>query len=690
MITNKFSDIDALIEELRTKISNLPKNSLPKEITQKLFEFPSLILEKSIELRKCNWTCDACPQGHNIEYCVSFLAEIAKGNLTERIPTTTGIEVIDALSTSINMLTEELDSKNKQIMEVQDLSKMGFWDWNIETNELIWTDGVYNIMEINNKEELEVNLNTFSSFVHPDDKEKVNFEVNYAIEHNTPYYTDHRVILKNGKIKHLNEQGKVFYQNEKPIRMLGTVQDITERILRENEFKKVYSAVESSINPVFIADVNGGINYANKAAASTWGFSDIKEMLETCPNALNYWQNEHISLALEVLTDLISKGTHKPVILNAKRKDGSLFYANVSASNIKGENGEIIGVVGSFENVTKMIETEQEIKKLSTVATKTGYNVIITDSLGQVQWVNESFEKTTGYSINEIVGKSLEILQGEETSKKEVKKIKKMLSNGEKVSGEILNYRKNGEPFWFDYDIVPVFNDVGTVTNFITTQSEITERKKLQKTLSDSIADKEVLLSEVHHRVKNNLQIVSGIIDMQLKRVEDEGTIRALKDTKNRIHSISVVHEKLYTHNSFSSINLKQYLSELAINIRKTYDDQNKILLDINIENISININQAIPLGLILNEILSNAFKYAFNNEMNGEIIFVVQQSKNNFIIKVEDNGIGFDLTNVKQNVNSIGIKLIEALSKQLEASLTIKTSAEKGTIFNITVPKKA
>ncbi|MBW7867999.1 MAG: sensor histidine kinase [Brumimicrobium sp.] len=190
--------------------------------------------------------------------------------------------------------------------------------------------------------------------------------------------------------------------------------------------------------------------------------------------------------------------------------------------------------------------------------------------------------------------------------------------------------------------------------------------------LEESLKEKETLLKEIHHRVKNNMQIISSILRIQNSYIKDETIKGALSDSVSRINSMSAIHEKLYTSKNFASIDFKSYLSELISNIIQTYKSDPNLHIEINteIDSFCLNINQAIPCGLLVNEIFTNAVKYAFKNRTEGKICVRVEEKDKLVHLTIKDNGIGF--TPNFNNSETVGLQLIESLVEQLEGSMDV------------------
>lgn len=204
------------------------------------------------------------------------------------------------------------------------------------------------------------------------------------------------------------------------------------------------------------------------------------------------------------------------------------------------------------------------------------------------------------------------------------------------------------------------------------TREELEHLVKLKTAaLKTSLAEKEVLLKEIHHRVKNNLQVVISLLDLQAASVEDSKNKNVLTQSRSRIYSMSLIHKKLYQSENLAKINMKDYLGELFIYLKDSYySGQSKINYSLQIDDKDMSLTKAIPLGLIINELLANSFKYGLNIS-NNTIKISLKQHQKDWILLVADSGPGFDFDTQKQNVKkSLGLFLVASLTKQLEGTI--------------------
>ncbi len=213
---------------------------------------------------------------------------------------------------------------------------------------------------------------------------------------------------------------------------------------------------------------------------------------------------------------------------------------------------------------------------------------------------------------------------------------------------------------------------------------DITERKRSEEGIKASLAEKEVLLKEIHHRVKNNLQVISSLLRLQSRYIQDRRTIEMLKESQNRVRSMALVHEQLYQSQDLSKINFAEYIHNLANNLFQAYEVNEKgVKLRMNIEVVYLNIDTAVHCGLIINELVSNSLKYGFIDRQKGEVYIECSVTNQQFMLTVRDNGIGFPANLDFRNSCSLGLRLVCSLVNQLRG--TIELNSSKGTAIAIT-----
>ena len=235
---------------------------------------------------------------------------------------------------------------------------------------------------------------------------------------------------------------------------------------------------------------------------------------------------------------------------------------------------------------------------------------------------------------------------------------------------------------------LPMRDSDGNIVLWVGTFTDIDDQKRTQEQLLLSLQEKEVLLKEIHHRVKNNLQIISSLLNLQSEHINEKQCINLFKVSQNRVESMALIHEKLYQSNDLARIEVADYIQDLVYSIFNSYQfDSSVITLKLKLEQVFLNIGSAIPCGLIINELVLNCFKHAFPAGHSGEIrIEFHPTSDNKYTLVISDNGIGFPPDIDFRNTSSLGLQLVNALTNQLEGTIELNTNG--GAEFKITFPE--
>jgi PAS domain S-box-containing protein len=223
--------------------------------------------------------------------------------------------------------------------------------------------------------------------------------------------------------------------------------------------------------------------------------------------------------------------------------------------------------------------------------------------------------------------------------------------------------------------------DVNQLTLLMEGMWRLIERRRAEEKIRDSLAEKEVLLKEVHHRVKNNMQIISSLLELQSDYIPDERSRACLRESQNRIRSMALIHERLYESEDLSSIDLGEYISDLSQYLFNSYAvESERVSLNIDAGNIYIDINRAVPCGLIINELISNSLKHGFPHGRSGEIKVRVKSDGGRITLQVADTGIGMPAGLDFKNTETLGLQLVNLLARQLRGSISFD-GGEKGTV---------
>ena len=344
--------------------------------------------------------------------------------------------------------------------------------------------------------------------------------------------------------------------------------------------------------------------------------------------------------------------------------------------------------------------------------------MIITDPKqhdNPIVYANDAFVRMSGYDREELLGTNCRFLQGPDTDRAKVAMVREAIVNGRDVNVDLLNYRKDGTSFWNALYVSPVFDEGGDLQFYFASQVDITERKEAEKAirtakehyeavfqertsdlraalarledanarLSTAVDTKTALLHEVDHRVKNNLQMVSSLILLQSRTIDDEGTRRSLRDMLTRIEALGTVHRRLYQSDDVTRFDVGEFVRDLVTDLAGV-GPRERIALAFDLGTAEIAAEHAAPLALIVNEVVTNAFKHAFPGSRRGTLSVSVARDGDRLRLVVADDGVGEDVTGV--SATSFGTSLVRTLSRQLQAVVSWSNN-EPGTRVVIDMP---
>jgi PAS domain S-box-containing protein len=298
---------------------------------------------------------------------------------------------------------------------------------------------------------------------------------------------------------------------------------------------------------------------------------------------------------------------------------------------------------------------------------------------------NQNLAEFLGRPKEEIIGKTVFGTYPQEQAEKYYQMDQKLLQNPGTQIYEFMMERADGAMRNFIFSQATFVDFSGKVAGLIGVMTDITERKRAEETIKVSLKEKEVLLREIYHRTKNNLQVVCSLLKLQSVRFSDPQLLGAFEDTGNRIRSMALVHEKLYQSKDLSHIDLKDYIKDLANFLLSNYQTEyGKISLHLDLHSVIVSIDAAMPCGLMINELVSNAIKHAFPGERKGMIsIFLNSTQDGDIELRVADDGVGLPPELDVWNTDSLGLKLaINLATSQLQGKLAIRR--EHGTEFRL------
>lgn len=371
--------------------------------------------------------------------------------------------------------------------------------------------------------------------------------------------------------------------------------------------------------------------------------------------------------------------------LFGRRRDESEFPVDIMLSPVETEEGR--QVLCAVRNVSDRNRADEARARLAAIVESAADAIIGKDLNGLIISWNPAAERLFGYSADEVVGKHVTLLIPPEHTGEE-SRILEHIRLGERVEPyESVRLRKDGGIVDVWLTTSPVKDLRGNVIGASKIVRDISERKRVEQRILDSLREKDVLLQEIHHRVKNNLAVISSLFYLQATYTRDEPTIKILKESQDRVRSMALVHESLYGSQNLAAVDFAEYARRLSGQLVQSYSlPSDEIQLNSELDPVRMSIDLAVPCGLILNELVTNAVKHAFPSGHGGKIHLALHRSEDGIcVLSVTDDGIGLPAKLAVENSPSLGLRLIRSLARQINAQFELLPS-HSGTEARLTL----
>lgn len=525
----------------------------------------------------------------------------------------------------------------------------------------------------------------FASLVYPEDLARVSAEVAaYSAQGVDRFQQEYRIVTGDGSIRWIDDRTCIERDAKGEITgYRGVVLDISDRKQTEEEMLLSKFCIDNAGIGIYHTDEQQ-IFYANAHACQRLGYSldELRTMTVFDIDPVVTPQKMH---EIGALLAACGTATHETV---HRCKDGSVFPVEVTTSEIafRGKRYSISFVKDISERKVAEATLRQTSDRLQSIfrVAPIGIGVVRDRVLLEV---NTHLLDMTGYGQEELVGQSARLLYPDDEEFRAVGEEKyRQIGVAGTGAVETVWLRKDGS--LMDVYLASTPLDPTDLSKGVTfTALDITARKRIEGQLRTSLTEKEVLLKEVHHRVKNNLQIISTLLELQSELIRDAKDRELVQDSRNRIHSMSLLHQKLYQSKSFAYVDVRGYLEELTNHLlASTVADPSLIRLTIAAQDVFLSMDEMIPCGLIVNELVANALKHAFPGDCPGHITVSCSQGSGVVVLTVADDGIGLPADLEIANAETLGLQLVTMLARQLRGRLVI-VEAVVGTTISVSFP---
>lgn len=473
--------------------------------------------------------------------------------------------------------------------------------------------------------------------------------------------------------------------------------EVAERKLAEAELAEQRSFLRQVIdlNPsfVFAKDCEGRFTLVNQAVADAYGTS-VETLLGKTDADFNPNQEEAESFRrddLEVVKTLKEKFIPEEVITDVK---GQVRWLQTIKRPIVSPDGKTNQMLGIATDITARKEAESALRRSEERFRQ------IAENIREVFWITEPRDNKLVYvspAFEEVWGKSCGSLSEMRRTwldtvhpddRAALIEATEAVRTGGDYDLEYRIVRPDGETRWVRDRAFPIANDSGEVYRVAGVVDDVTERKQALEQIKTSLHEKEVLLKEIHHRVKNNMQVITSLLNLQSRTIKDGQALSVFQDSQNRVKSMALIHETLYQSKDLSRINFAEYLQKLVAHVSRSYRIRPEaVKININVDDVSLPIDTAVPCGLIINELASNSLKYAFPADQSGEINITFERSDAHYVLRVSDTGVGLPSNFDPEKSKSLGMKLVRMLTDQISGELGCHNGV--GTTFEIKFPEK-
>lgn len=553
----------------------------------------------------------------------------------------------------------------------------------ITSPEMGWMEVNDRVCEMLGYPREELARTTWAELTHPSDLEADESRFDDVLSGRAEGYSmDKRFLRNDGTPVWVSMDARCLRNPDGSVRyFISTLQDISERKKIEDALKIKDFAIAQSADGVAFSAPDGLLTFVNPAFLRMWGYEAESQAIGK--SVLDFWVSP--CEAAEFSDRMRAHPTWKGE-MKALRADGTTFDARVTGSVVRDETGEIACLMASFEDVTDGKRIEDDLKKqkklLRDFVDCLEDPVQILNPDGEIMLCNSSSAKVFGCTPEKLVGRSTFSFFPESVATGKRELLEKAVKTGDPIRLE-----ETVGGLFYDTQIIPIKGDSGAVDKVAVCPRDITYQVRAREDLSKSLKEKEALLVELQHRIKNSFSIITGLVELEAARAETARERELLQHIQNKIGALTKLYDILYANRSIADVRLDHYLEKLCSAIVSSYSTQMKAVgFSTKLDQITLDVRRAVPIGLILNELVTNSIKHAFPGGRDGSIRVSLERESGVITLEVADDGVGLPRGLPPAGPSCMGMMIVEALTGQIRGEMELRRG--EGATFRVRFPE--
>jgi PAS domain S-box-containing protein len=590
------------------------------------------------------------------------------------------------------LMEDALERERERLARASVAGGLALWDWDIPKGSIEWNETV-DVMLGYPPDGFPRTVEAWRDAIHPEDRELVARHLDAHLNSGAPFDLEYRMITRNGGEVWWHDTGQSERDaGGKALRMSGACRDVTprkkmEKTLRESE-RRFRETLEHIRMLALTLDADGNATFCNDFVATLFG----------CPREEILGRNwfDHFTPPDAGMKAFYGECLRQGSIPQHHENEiviptGERLLIEWNNTALLDASGAVIGAASIGVDITARRRAEEALReseeRLRLVVENMPVLVNAFDADGLLALWNGECERISGYSAGEMVGNPLAM----ET----------IYPDRDYLRRQMAEWDRRGEGYrGWEWDMTCKDGSRRTVAwSNVSSRApvpgwstwgvgiDVTDRKLAEEKLTASLAEKEVLLREIHHRVKNNLQLISSLLHLQSRHIEDARSLEMFKESEARVRSMSLIHERLYNSPDLASIDFSLYVESVLTSLARSYREcTGAIRFSVDIPQISLSVETAVPCGLIINELVTNSLKHGFRDRRDGVIAVSLRPiGDGKLLLIAQDNGVGFEGGLELDRLSSLGLTIVTTLVRQLKGSMEVAT--EGGVQVAITFP---